>query len=212
MKRIGMTKCEWPGCDDTGIKGVYGTFYCDAHYYQAVFSQLRKRAASGEVSKQLRNLLGRWVEYWAHNQDEIPDGLGALSKAKIEQRAQIRLESSSIVFGIERHRKPIAVTHWFRLDLLTWDIEDRGAVPLYLTVADFAEKAKVSEDDVRQMVEQEGLEAVTVDEVVRHWLGRMWDDGRHHITGAPNEELYQCDPENTLLIPHSEVERFRSKK
>ena len=212
MKRIGMTKCEWPGCDDTGIKGVYGTFYCDAHYYQAVFSQLRKRAASGEVSKQLRNLLGRWVEYWAHNQDEIPDGLGALSKAKIEQRAQIRLESSSIVFGIERHRKPIAVTHWFRLDLLTWDIEDRGAVPLYLTVADFAEKAKVSEDDVRQMVEQEGLEAVTVDEVVRHWLGRMWADGRHYITGAPNEELYQCDPENTLLIPHSEVERFRSKK
>ena len=212
MKRIGMTKCEWPGCDDTGIKGVYGKFYCDAHYYQAVFSQLRKRAASGEVSKQLRNLLGRWVEYWAHNQDEIPDGLGALSKAKIEQRAQIRLESSSIVFGIERHRKPIAVTHWFRLDLLTGDIEDSGAVPLYLTVADFAEKANVSEDDVSQIVEQEGLKAVTVDEVVCHWLGRMWADGRHYITGAPNEELYQCDPKNTLLIPHSEVERFLSEK
>ena len=151
--------------------------------------------------------------YWRLLQAAAPKDLTQLTKAKVEQRAEVLLEDGCILFGIERHRKPIAVAHWFRLSLTTGDIESVRSIKAYLTVAEFSQQLQMSKYKVKQLIRENKLEATTAGEVQSAWIAQMWVDGREHIPQPRvplQPDLYK--PWNTYLIPHSEVERFRSEK
>ena len=213
MKRIEMTKCEWPGCDGNAHHYVSRKSYCEGHHGQALLRGLQEAASSGVIDERLKNFLGRWVVYWRHLQDDAPEDLTQLTKAKVEQRAEILLEDGYILFGIERHRKPIAVTHWFRLNLTTGDIEAVRSIRAYLTVAEFSEQLRLSKYKVRRLIRENKLGATKAGEIQSAWIAQMWADGRDHIPWPKvplQPDLYK--PWNTYLIPHSEVERFRSEK
>ena len=213
MKRIEMTKCEWPGCDGNAHHYVSRKPYCEGHHGQALLRGLQEAASSGVIDERLKNFLGRWVVYWRHLQDDAPEDLTQLTKAKVEQRAEILLEDGYILFGIERHRKPIAVTHWFRLNLTTGDIEAVRSIKAYLTVAEFSEQLRLSKYKVRRLIRENKLGATKAGEIQSAWIAQMWADGRDHIPWPKvplQPDLYK--PWNTYLIPHSEVERFELKK